>query len=377
MTASRRQANELMNDQHKKRLCDDHPRLLWIVNHKTLMDAEVPIFERLGFSVFIPKLVPNDAGYRSAKIDFQFDQDLKLPAAALAVLNQHAFYTSTWSPTLTLIINRYFDGLVTSVSGFSTPIHEAIGKFEGLIVARVFGREDPARYTSFFTEAQLDAVNDMRSRFVFGQGFGNLAQIEDGRLAARARTLPLAVPPLVWERAGGWKGTQNTVLLLCPNIADSPYYARLYRELKENFGRFPHAIMGRQNVRPADSNVLPYMTDGELLDLYTRVAVFAYPSREPRHVHYSPVEAMIIGCPVLYMKGGMLDFLAGTPLPGMCNTTQELQDKTDILLKGDAALRSAIIQSQQSIVATFSTDVSETKWREVLGSPHVSANVAT
>ncbi|MGD9713065.1 MAG: glycosyltransferase [Thermomicrobiales bacterium] len=355
-----------MTNHTATRLHDGHPRLLWIVNHKTLMDAEVPIFERLGFSVFIPKLVPDDPGYRSARIEFRYDHDLQLPAAALSVLNRHEFYTASWSPTLTLIINRYFDGLITSVSGFSVPVYEAIRKFQGLIVARVFGREDPARYTTFFDDAQLDAVNDMRSRFVFGQGFGNLAQIEDGRLAARAKTLPLAVPPLVWDRAGTWKGTQATVLLLCPNIRDSPYYARVYEGIKAEFGRFPHVIMGRQNIRPADPAVLPYMTDGELLDLYSRVAAFAYPSLEPRHVHYSPVEAMIVGCPVLYMKGGMLDFLAGNPLPGMCRTMDEMQDKIARLLESDVELRDAIIASQQSIVDTFSTDVSQSRWEEVL-----------
>lgn len=364
-----------MTNHTTTRLHDHHRRLLWIVNHKTLLDAEVPIFRRLGFSVFIPKLVPNDPGYRSAKIDFQFDHDLQLPAAALSVLNQHEFYTSSWSPTLALIINRYYDGLISSVSGFSVPIHEAIRKFEGLIVARVFGREDPARYTSFFSDAQLDAVNDMRSRFVFGQGFGNLAQIEDGRLAARAKTLPLAVPPLVWDRADTWKGTQATALLLCPNIVDSPYYAGVYRDMKANFGHFPHAIMGRQNLRPADSTVLPYMTDGELLDLYSRVAVFAYPSLEPRHVHYSPVEAMIVGCPVLYMKGGMLDFLAGRSLSGMCRTLKEMQDKTARLLESDVELRDAIITSQHSIVDTFSTDVSQSRWQQVLAPLCASSTV--
>jgi hypothetical protein len=355
---------------------DDRPRLLWIVNHKTLMDAEVPILRRLGFSVFIPKRVPDHPGYRSARIEYRFDSDLQLPPAALSLLNGHEFYTDPWPPTLALIVNRYFDGLITSVSGFTMPVLEAIAKFEGLVVARVFGRETPARYTSFFSDAQLDTINEMGPRFVFGQGFGNLSQVEDGRLAARARTVPLAVPPIVWERTGCWKGTQATILLLCPNIADSPYYARVYSELKTSFGHLPHVIIGRQNLRPDDVAVLPYMTDGELLDLYSRVAVFAYPSQEPRHVHYSPVEAMIVGCPVLYMKGGMLDFLAAGALPGQCRSIDEMQAKAVSLLAGDARLREDIVASQHAIVDTFATSASESRWREVLSAIHHSSTVS-
>src|SRR5437868_7574200 len=120
--------------QNELRVPDGRRRLLWIVNHKTLMDAEVPIFQELGFSVFIPKRVPNDPGYRSAKVSFQYDHELRLPPAALSALNLHDFYTSPWSPTLRVIMNRYFDGLITRVLGFTTPIFEAIEKFQGIVV---------------------------------------------------------------------------------------------------------------------------------------------------------------------------------------------------------------------------------------------------
>ncbi|MGI6856917.1 glycosyltransferase [Mesorhizobium sp. 1B3] len=358
------------------RKADGHRRLLWIVNHKTLMDAEVPIFQDLGFSVFIPKRVPNDPGYRSAKIDYQYDNELELPPAALAILNEHHFYTSPWSPTLSLIINRYFDALVSSVSGYTTPIFEAIDRFEGLIVARVFGRENPARYTSFFSDWQLDAIKTLDHRFLLGQGFGNLAHIEDGRLAARAKTIPLAIPQMIWERSDTWTGKQTTALLLCPNIMDSPYYRNVYEALKDSFGHLPHVIMGRQNIRPTDPAVLPYMTDGELLDLYSRVSVFVYPSTEPRHVHYSPIEAMIVGCPVLYLRGGLLDFLAAQAFPGCCEDVEDMQEKASRLLGGDKVLSDAIRESQHAIVDTFSTSESRLKWQEALASIRAKPTLA-
>ena len=57
-------------------------RLLWIVNHQTLMAAEVPILRSLGWEVFIPKLVPDDVSYRSAGVSSEWDASLTLPPTA-------------------------------------------------------------------------------------------------------------------------------------------------------------------------------------------------------------------------------------------------------------------------------------------------------
>jgi len=359
-----------MISKNMRRADDRLPRLIWVVNHKTLLPAEVPILRSLGYAVYVPKRVPNVPEYRSAVVEYSYDADLKIPDDVLAILNFHRFYEREWSPTLTSILNKYFDVLVSSVSVFTTPLFEAIRKFKGGVVARVFGRENPARYTSFFEMSGdmtlLDGVKAMGNRFVFGQGFDNLAEIEDLRLLQRARTLTVSVPEFVWERRGSWKGGEKKVLLLCPNIRDSKYYGGIYSELKAIFKGVPHAIFGRQNIPPDDAVVLPYMTDAELLDLYGRVCVFAYPSIEPRHVHYSPIEAMIVGTPVLYRSGGMLDHLAGQRLPACCDSKEEIRERALRLLSGDTRLEVAIRESQEKIIEKFSTDLVRAEWAEVL-----------
>jgi hypothetical protein len=352
------------------RVGDRHRRVIFVVNHKTLVPAEVPILRSLGYSVFIPKRVPNVPDYRSAVVEYGYDGELKIPDEALAILNLHHFYEREWSPTLTLILNSYFDVLVASVSAYTAPLFEAVRKFSGGVVARVFGRENPARYTSLFEMSGdatlLERVKAMGNRFIFGQGFDNLSEIEDFRLADRARMLTVAVPEFVWKRRGSWTGGEQKVLLLCPNIRDSSYYGAIYSELKAAFGTLPHSIFGRQNIHPGDAAVLPYMTDTELLDLYGRAMVFAYPSIEPRHVHYSPIEAMIVGTPVLYRRGGMLDHLAGRRLPGCCDSNEEMREKTWQLLSGDKKLQSAIQKSQEKITEKFSTDLAQREWAHAL-----------
>lgn len=349
---------------------DRHRRVIFVVNHKTLLPAEVPILRSLGYSVFVPKRVPNVPDYRSAVVEYGYDVELQIPDEALAVLNLHHFYEREWSPTITLILNRYFEVLVTSVSAYTAPLFEAVRKFNGGVVARVFGREDPERYTSFFEMAGdttlLERVKAMENRFIFGQGFDNLAEIEDFRLSARARTLTVAVPETIWKRRGSWTGGEQRVLLLCPNIRDSSYYGAIYSDLKTTFGTLPHSIFGRQNILPDDPAVLPYMADSELLELYGRAMVLAYPSIETRHVHYSPIEAMIVGTPVLYRNGGMLDHLAGRRLPGCCDSNEEMREKARRLLSGDTKIQGAIQESQEKITEKFSTDVAQREWAQAL-----------
>ena len=92
-------------------------RLLWIVNHKTLLQAEVPILRSLGWEVFVPKILPeHDPGFRSAATSHEFDAALRLPPATLAVLNRHDFIQQGWSPTVAEIVNRNFNVVVTHFS---------------------------------------------------------------------------------------------------------------------------------------------------------------------------------------------------------------------------------------------------------------------
>ena len=152
----------------------DTRRLLWIVNHQTLLRSEVPLLRELGFGVLSPSASPPFRTIAAALLTFRPDASLQLPAYALKVLNTHEFYEDPWGATLETILNRYFDGLITTLTAFTTPLFEAIRKFDGLIVERVFGREVPQSYSAFFAGKEgtevLDRIEAMGQRFVFGQG---------------------------------------------------------------------------------------------------------------------------------------------------------------------------------------------------------------
>jgi hypothetical protein len=339
------------------------------------MPAEVPILRSLGWEIFIPKVIPDkDPQFRSAAVTYEYDSSLSLSPAALDVLNHHAFYTRDWSPTLTQIMNESFQVVVTSFSGYIAPLAEAARKFSGIVAARVFGREHAVRYSDLVVHTNrpdlLSDLSALKDRFVFAQGYDNLAEIEEEPMRSRGHTITVPLPAWIFKRQGCWTGAGSHALLLCPAATDGGYYQRIYSRDKRDFGDMPHLIFGRQIEPVGDPAVLPYQTDDELLELYATAPVFLYPSVEPRHIHYSPLEAMVVGTPVLYRAGSLTDMLAGkAEQPGRCESVAEMRAKAQRLLNGDRILADHIRTVQPRILDSFSADLAADQWRRLLNAP--------
>jgi hypothetical protein len=347
-------------------------RLLWVVNHKTLLPAEVPILRSLGWEVFIPKVVPDhDPGFRSAAVAYDYDAGLGLPDTALQVLNRHDFYERSWSPTVAGIVNTQFQVVVTHLSYYVTPLAEAARKFPGRIIARAFGREAPRTYTEFATlrscPTLLSDLKAVGERFTFGQGYDNLAEIEAPELRDRAHTITVPLPADIFRHRGRWRGGGPSAVFLCPSIAPGNYYGTIYEGIKRDFGGLPHVIFGRQNIELPDPAVLPYLTEAELVELYATAPVFCYPHTEPRHIHYSPLEAVVVGTPTLYLRGALMDMLAeGADLPAACADTAEMAAKARRLIEGDAGLAEAIRATQGRVLDAFDAGLARRQWAAAL-----------
>ena len=350
---------------------DSVKRILWIVNHKTLMSGEVPVLRSLGFEVFVPKILPaHDRGFRSAGVTYDYDAALDIAPAALRVLNDQNFFEQCWAPTVAQIINRYFDVIVCHFTYYTTPLREAALKFQGLLIARAFGRECSQTYGEFRTfvphPTLLEDIRAMERRFIFAQAYDNLAEIEEFPLRSRAHTITVPLPKFISPHANTWTGTGSKAVFLCPAIANGGYYARVYQTIKRDFGDLPHLIFGSQTRPVRDPAVLPFVSDAALIDLYRSAPVFVYCSTEPRHVHYSPLEAMVVGTPVLYLEGGLIDRLAGARLPGGCADVPEMKMKARRVVEGDRSLAEAVRSEQGRVLDTFATEVVKRQWASAL-----------
>ncbi|MBV9813222.1 MAG: hypothetical protein JO326_10755, partial [Acetobacteraceae bacterium] len=221
----------------------------------------------------------------------------------------------------------------------------------------VFGR-----HKNLLTE--LAAVGD---RFVFAQGYSNIADVEAPLLRGRAHTITLPLPAAVFRHQNTWSGEGREAIFVCPSINVGPYYREIYDGIKSNFGDLPHRIFGRQEGVVDDPAVLPYLADRDLFALYARAPVFVYPHNEPRHVHYSPLEAMVVGTPTLYLKGSLIDALVdGADLPGACQDIREMRRKAELLMARDPGIARAIQATQSRVLETFAPDLARRQWQQAL-----------
>jgi hypothetical protein len=347
-------------------------RLIWSTNHQTLLRTEVPLLRTLGWEVFVPKIWPDDdPAFRSGQSSSEFDEGLQLPRDELTLLNDHDFYSDAWSPQLEEVINRRFEIVMGHLTIYTMALSEAARKFHGQVVARAFGREHPRTYAELAAASErpqlLDEFAALGERFVFAQGYRNLAEIEPDPLRAQAKTAGLTLPALVTSAAHSWRGNGTRAVFLCPRIDPATYYGQIYRDIKRDFGDLPHLIFGKQLSAIDDPAVLPTLDDSELIELYRGAPVFVYPSREPRHVHYSPIEAMCVGTPVLYFRGTLLDAISeGSGSEGACTTTAEMRAKAQQLIAGDTALARRIIRDNARVLEAFDDAAARVEWADLL-----------
>jgi hypothetical protein len=339
-------------------------RVLWLLNHRTLMQYEVPLIQRLGFEVYVPKVIPQ-FGFRSGHVDDSFDSALTIPHRALEALNDFNFYESDWTPRITTLVNRYFGSAFVIPQG--QLVAQAVDNFEGQLILRAFGLNNDNTYSQFLEDLHgplvLRKIKGIRDRFWFGEGYAHLHECEDPFYLERSLFLPIGVPDSTFQHADRWVGTDPRILFVCPNAVSDPYYSQVYRRFKLDFGDLPHVIVGAQDVAVDDPHMLGFVSDEELQRLYRECAVMYYHSTEMRHVHYSPVEAAITGMPIVFMRGSLLDRLSDGNTLGGAADTSEARRLVERLLAGDADLVTRVVSEQRGISRAFSDDYCSAQWR--------------
>jgi hypothetical protein len=358
-------------------------RIAWLINHTTLRDAEVPLMQSLGYEVFTSKVLVSGDDFRSGTYDFSWDQDLTLPAHVLDYLNRFNFYQTPFNEEMASVLNGNFGTVICAA--FPALIQQLARYFHGRIVVRLFGREHPNNYTRY-----IDLFNDgwlwkrlwqIQQRFWFGVCYETIPLIEAPLLRERSVFLPVALPDRVLRMANCWHGGDKRVFFVCPSIKSAPqYYGVIYERFKAGFGEFPHVIGGSQMLPVDDPHVTGFVSEEQMLRFYRELQVMYYHSREPRHIHYHPLEAVAYGMPVVYMRGGLMESFDGGSQAGACESDAEARHKLLRVLQGDRKLIPAIQESQGTILDAFSPDAVRAEWQrafvnEIMATPTRSDSV--
>ena len=383
-------------------------RILWILNHTTLMEWEVPMLMAEGFEVFVPKVLPVGPNGRTATVTDAYDASLTIPAADLAFLNTVNFYDQPLSRRTAETINRHFD--VAIAASIYPGLYYLMRCFEGRIFMRAFGHGGDFDYesatatipfdtldASSFTQATtwpgrllarlrnwlpiedrpvfrnvvMTEMTRIRSRVHLAAAYQQIIDHERPFLRRRSVFMPLALPESLLAANDSWTGGEDRVLFICPNIDQIDYYRRIYLRFREELGEIPSWIAGRQDLHgvdapPAtqDDRILGYIPRERLDELLRRCFCMFYHSQEPRHLHYHPLEAIATGQPLVFMAGGLLESLGGSDQPGLCRTYAEAREKIGRLRDNDKSLRDVIRAKQRAILAPFEPAFCARAWRE-------------
>ena len=342
-------------------------RILWLINHKTLTEFEPSLLEQLGFEIYIPKLFPQTTENRSAGVSYEFDRTLSLPKETLEALDSFNFYTTKFTPRIRKIINAHFSIMI--IPSFPLMVQQAIEYFEGHIILRAFGHARDYTYGSVFEKTIgpgiHEAIEKLGPRFHFGIAYQGLEEIEPDFIKRRTLYLPLGLPDRFFSAGDSWKGDNATLLFICPLINESPYYTNIYHEFKRDFKDIPYRIGGWQNQKFDDPAIIGTIERAEFDKLLQKNRVMFYHSREPRHIHYHPLEAMAMGMPVIFMQDGMLGQLdKNGGQPGACKTIAEARRKIRRIIDGDMNLADEIRSAQKRLLIPFMRDFCLNEWQK-------------
>jgi glycosyltransferase involved in cell wall biosynthesis len=337
-------------------------KVMWLINHTSARKFEVPMLNAIGVKeIFLPKIFPNDPGFRSASIDWSEDKNLSIPDDDLALLNSTDWYGGA-NALAWQVANKYFD-VVFIILHNPSLLENASKYFRGVVLLRAYGLVESMTYSKIVSSYQGgEWLKHLGYRFVLGEAYSHIADTESQLIRNNRVYLPLGLCNTAIDNK--WSGFEKKVLFVCPDIGFNPYYAAIYKQFIADFKGVPYAIAGAQPICVNDPNVLGFVPF-ETHDRNMReMRVMYYHSREPNHIHYHPFEAIRAGMPLVFMAGGLLDRFGGINLPGRCKTIKEARKKIERILNDDWDLIEAIRISQVCLLEPMKPENCEAAWHE-------------
>lgn len=383
-------------------------RIFWGINHKTLMDAELKMLVDMGYEVYSPKKIKDDASFRSGSINYEFDKTLSISQSDIDKLNQFDFYYGEYTKEIIDLLNKYFDAAIILLYSFEMTYNFA-ASYKGKLFLRVFGREgdlsyegvtDHLAYDRKFKVTFIKLIKEIAPRvikryapklfklfkakkpkykniitkslanrkngFIFAPGYKSIIINETPFFADRSVYLPLSIPDYFFEAANTWTGGDKRIMFVCPSIkASEGYYEGFYNKFVQYFSDLPHLIAGDQHgIEFEDKNIQGLVERDKFNEWLKTCACMYYNSREKRHIHYHPLEAIIFGLPLVYLSGGLLEYFGGADQPGMAKTEIEARKKIERILSGDVDFINDIKSKQVKILNEFKYEYVKNTWEK-------------
>lgn len=328
-------------------------RIFWLGMHKILVQTELPRLRALGYEVFNPPYL-SSVKDQSASLDWDSNQFTTLPLEIFEKLSRYNFFYNYISLEIANILNAYFDAIIVTIS--PAWLVEVLKCYKGKVIYRVYGQHYLIGQ-ELFNNKLIHTIVD-RDNFWFVPHAAEAVRDEDSWLREREEIVPYCLPSDVFQLQDSWGHTeqrQPKIALTCPNISNAYFYEH-YKFLKRNFSQSCYQYYGVQLDKIKDPRVVGTLPRNELLSSFQHVSGYLYTYTDQRVCYLPPIEMMVLGGPVLYLKGSLLDSYFKSVSPGRCASIEEARKKSKWLIQKDQKFINDIIESQKEVRERYSPD---------------------
>jgi len=347
---------------------DRKPRILWVFRHRTARYEEVNALQQAGAEVIpiageleaFPNAVQLNEGSDPWYPKWRHactiaDQDLR------AIREFDYFQDQDSIPgNIISALNRWIDIII--VGTLSRLTLTFIRSFRGTVVLRPYGGYP---YTAALGPWPIRnrALNRFAAsdRYIWCPSLPYLGIVEDPRLT---RNELFWGPTVTKARLGhSWKAERSDAVACEVISLIQRYRGKTYQQFMNNYGDLPLRIYG-QNPRNGELGdqleIVGTLSDNDYYEGLASCRLMIYEGLASKyHLHYHPLEALMMGVPVLFFRNSGLAHMAlysGMSLvelraAGMCETVSEARAVASHLLQDPeaAALMSALQEPIRSI----------------------------
>ncbi len=254
-------------------------------------------------------------------------------------------------------INRWFD--VILVTSFTRVVAEVLNWFQGQVILRAYGNypySGVLRPGTVRGEAALFRLAAC-DRFIFCPAMPYLGLHEDPRVTRNEHYVQAGVSP---ERLPEkWRGRKSAPIACDVISLIGKYRQKEYQDFLRVMDGVPLRILG---INPpggpagSDLRIAGAMEDALYYQSMASSRVLPYLGLNTKlHLHYHPIEAMLMGLPVLFVADGSIAHMAryhhfteeDLVAAGMCSNTHDMATRTRRLVESaDEALNLSLQQTK-------------------------------
>jgi hypothetical protein len=328
--------------------------ILYVLGHKTLTDFEVPILIEQHQGVLICKNHNSLAKTESLFNDvYKYDYSLQnISEEELNKINKIDWYSNKKvSNEIIDILNHKFKCIFITLLTNGELLNQLISNYKGKIYYRLFGLG--GNNSSY--KPLLDMNKSINIKYIFSyQEIYNfeisLNSNNNFFNSNNSYVIPLGVPDNIFNYENIYNPLKNKLCFVCSKIRTCPYYTNVYNEFITNVGKkYNYILLGKNNENINDANKMNNLNDDDYYKTMSQCKLLYYHSKERRHLHYHPLEAIVIGIPVIFYEESLLNSYLNNS-PGKCKTIEDVCSKINRIFSNDIEFINKIILEQNKVI---------------------------